>query len=420
MLTDRQCRNAKPKVKPYKLYDSKGLYLLVKPNGSKLWQMKYRLDGKEKVYSIGMYDDRPSGVSLAEARTERDEAQALIRQGRDPVIARRISRMTKVTERTMALEPVCNEWLEKRKSGWSAKHHSNVASLFERYVYPALGKIPVAEVTRAMIMRLVLEPLDKRGVQEVPRRLRQELSAAFRYASAQSYVPEGYDPAGKSLLEGLSPQRPVRHQPAITDIRELRELMQKVDEGPCHPTTKLATRFIAVTAVRVRTMMEARWDQFVGLEGLLPIWEIPGPFMKGEKDQPRPFTVPLCTQAVDVLSAARMINGRFDLVFPNDIRPELAPISNNAVLFNLYRLGYRSRHTAHGFRASLSTILNERDPKMRGVIDFMLGHVPPNTVEAAYNRALYLEERRKLHQEYADLLLEGFPSAVTLLDLPRR
>lgn len=142
--------------------------------------------------------------------------------------------------------------------------------------------------------------------------------------------------------------------------------------------------------------------------------------MKGEEEQRLPFMLPLCNQAVDVLNAARQISGEFPWVFPGDLDAERGPISNNAVLFHLYRAGYRSRHTAHGFRSSFSTIMNERHPELRMVIDFALAHVPPKTVEGAYNRARYLEQRRELHQEYADMLFADFPPASSLLDGNRR
>ena len=416
MLTDAQCRNATPREKPYKIYDEAGLYLLVNPNGSKLFRMKYVYDGKARTYSIGPYGTGENEVSLAQARTDRDEAKRLLRDGRDPTLARRLARIRTATDQSTILEKVAENWLQKNRPRWSRKHFDGVASSLNKEVYPAIGKLPMNEITSAIVMKLVLGPIEKRRAFETAHRIRQRISAVFRYAAALGLGPRGHDPAGKDLLEVMSQVPPKRQQPAITELEPLREMLRKAENYPCLPTTKLATRFLALTAVRVATMMEAKWDQFVGLDGPLPVWNIHAEMMKGGVGRKLPFTVPLCRQAVEIIEAARRINGQFPWVFPNDIRPQQNPISNNAVIFHLYRVGYRGKHTAHGFRASFSTIMNERHPTMSNIIDFALAHVPRNQVEAAYNRAKYLEERRRLHQEYADLLLEGFPSAFDLLE----
>lgn len=420
MLTDTRCRSAKPKGKPYKIYAEGGLYLVVNPNGSKLFRMKYTYDGKARTYSIGAYGAGDNDVTLARARQKRDEAKALLKEGRDPTLVRRLDRIRTTTNQSTVFRDVAQTWLEKNRPGWSEKHATNVASRFVEEVYPAIGSLPMTEISSAMIIRLVVAPIEKREALESARRVRQRISSVFRYAAALGLVPKEHDPAGRHLLEAMKPVRPKRPQPAITEIEALREMLHKAENYPCHPTTKLATRFVALTAVRVGTLSGARWDQFSGLDGPLPIWDIPAPLMKGEKERKLPFMVPLCRQAVEVIEAARRINGQFPWLFPSDIRPEQGPISNNAVIFNLYRVGYRGKHTAHGFRASFSTIMNERHASLRHVIDFALAHVPKDEVEAAYNRAKYLEERRRLHQEYADILLEGFPSAFELLDGPKR
>ncbi|MGK7870416.1 tyrosine-type recombinase/integrase [Falsiroseomonas sp. E2-1-a20] len=420
MLTNVECRSAEPKDKPYKIYAETGLYLLVNPNGSKLFRMKYMYDGKARTYSIGNYGTGENEITLAKARQERDEAKKLLKEGRDPTLVRRLNRIQTTTDQSTIFQEVTQAWLKKNSSGWTPKHSADVASSFRTDVFPAIGRLPLAEINSVMVMKLVLEPIEKRTNFETAHRTRQRMSAVFRYSAALGLVPREHDPAGRHLLEVMQPVPPKRPQPAITELEPLREMLRKAEEYPCHPTTKLATRFLALTAVRVATMSGARWEQFVGLDGPLPVWEIPAEQMKGETGHKLPFTVPLCRQAVEVIEAARRINGQFPWVFPNDIRPQKGPISNNTVIFHLYRVGYRGKHTAHGFRASFSTIMNERQSSMRHIIDFALAHVPKDEVEAAYNRARYLEDRRRLHQEYADLLLEGFPSAFELLDGPKR
>lgn len=420
MLTDIKCRNAKPSEKPYKIYDEGGLYLFVNPSGSKLWRMKYSYNDKARTYSIGPYGEGKHDISLHEAREKRDEAKKFLREGRDPTLVKRLKRIQTTTDQSTLFQEVALSWVTKNIGGWSPKHRSNVASSLRKAVYPGIGRLPMAEINSAMIMALVIEPIEERGHFETAHRVRQQISSVFQYAAAVGLVPMLYDPAGRHLLKIMKPVPPKTSQHAITEPEALREMLRKLEECPGHPTTKLATRFLALTAVRVAAMMNARWEQFVGLDGPLPVWEIPAEFMKGEVGRKKPFTLPLCSQAVEVIEAARRINGQFPWVFPNDIRPQRGPISNNAVLFHHYRAGYRGRHTAHGWRASFSTVMNELHPSMRHVIDFALGHVPKDKVEAAYNRAKHLEERRRLHQEYADLLLEGFPSAFELLEGRRR
>lgn len=276
-LTDLECRGAKAADKPVKLYDSGGLYLLVKPNGSKLWQMKYAYDGKAKTYSIGQYGQEPSGVGIGKARDERDAAKKVLREGRDPTLVRQLARVSNVVSQSVTLEQVCDKWITKNILRWSPKHGQNVQAVFDAEVYPTLGKFPIGEITSGMILRKVLEPMDKRGTHETCRRVRQRLSAVYRFAAVHDFVPKLYDPASVALLEGLQPKRQVQHQPAIIEIEALREMMRKVEETPCKPTTKLATRFIALTSVRVATMMGARWEQFSGLDGAKPVWDIPEP-----------------------------------------------------------------------------------------------------------------------------------------------
>ena len=394
------------------------MYLLIMPNGAKRFQMKYRYESKERTYSIGVYG--PRGVSLKDARDLRDQAKRSLADGHDPTSERRLKRAEVVNSESKTVIDVSYKWLELQKKRWSTDHYRDVTSLLSAEIFPRIGKLPIRKVTSAMVATLVLDPIEKRGALVVARRARQRLSAIYRYAAARGYVDVGFDPAGPHLLEGLTAPRPVRRNPAIVELSELRALLDRVDTSPAAATTKLATRFVALTFVRTETLTGARWEQFEDLDGSLPLWDIPKEIMKGKKDHKLAFMIPLSRQAVDIIEAARKISGECPWVFPSDIHPESSPISNNAILFNLYRLGYRGRHTTHGFRASFSTIMNNKYAELAKVIDFAIAHVPPNTSEAAYNRAEYLEIRRKLHQEYADMLFEGFPPASSLLDGPRR
>lgn len=419
MLTDLACKTAKPGEKPYKLYDSGGLYLLVKPSGSKLWQMKYSRDGKEQSYSIGPYGNPPLCVPLAVARQKRDEAKALLKEGRDPNVAKRTARSAAAAAEAVRFRDVCKQWWVANANRWEENHAASVWRLIDEEVCSKVGDLPVTAITTPILLNQVLLPLDARGAEEKAARLRQYLVRISRYARGQNLVPQGFDPAGEDARDGMPKKPPVKPHPALTDVGEIRELLRKSAAYACKPTTKLALRFQMLTAARARTLIKARWDQFVGLDGPLPIWEIPASQMKGKKRVRREFTIPLCTQAVEILGVLRQINGAFPHVFPSDTHPEEKHISNNTVTFHIYDLGYKGRHCQHGARASFSTIMNERHPALSKIIDFAIGHVNKNEVEAAYNRAKYIEPRRQLHQEYADLILDGAAPASELLAGPR-
>lgn len=416
MLTDAECKAAEPKEKAYKIYAEGALYLLVKPNGSKLWQMKYAYDSKARTLSIGRYGSSANAVSLSQARAARDTAKKLLREGKDPTTARKIERLGMIADRSVSLSTAVAAWWKSRSTQWVPKHASDVKALLATAVPKSLGSLPLTMITRRMVLDLVLKPLQNRGTHVGARRARTYLQAVFRFAASQDWVAPGFNPADEDLLEGLSPLPPVKHHNALTDIDDLRIMFRAVEECPSKPVTKLATRFIALTAVRMFTLINAQWDQFKHLDGDNPTWDIPAWMMKGERDAQLPFLIPLSRQAVDVLRVMRGISGDVAHVFPSDVDRKSVHISNNAILFSLYRAGYRGRHTAHGFRSSFSTYLNNLYPELSHVIDFALAHVPKGQVEAAYNRAQYMDTRRMLHQRYADDLLKDASEASSLLD----
>lgn len=400
MLTDAAIRRAKPQDKPYKLADSEGLYLLVNPNGSRLWRLKYRMGGKEKLLSFGKYPE----VSLAGAREARNNAKAEIQQGRDPSLTRK-QRQAEAANTKNHLRAVGEHWLKVNAANWSGVHLEQVTRSLERFVWPSLGNIPVTEITPPMVLS-VIESIARTNAKETARRVRQRLSAIFTYAIARGLGTE--DPA--AVVKGALPPLKKGHMPAITNLSELREMMRVVESLPAHPVTILAIRFLALTAVRPGEVNAMPWSELKG-----DIWSIPAERMKMK----RGHAVPLSRQAMDVLEAVKTLTGRGPMVFPN-ARWAHRPMSENAMSSLLKRAGYFGIHVPHGFRSSFSSIMNEKRPEDRGIIDQMLAHVTRNQVEAAYNRAEYRERKRELAQEWADMLLEGFPPAASLLNRPRR
>lgn len=388
MLTDAAIKRAKPRERQYKLSDSQGLYILVRPNGSRLWQMKYRFNGKEKTLSFGKYPE----VSLAEARRLRDEARTEHRSGIDPSLTRRQKRAQAAGAKN--LRDLFNGWLENNSPLWTPRHTTAVKNSIEQNILPSLGHLAAQDITPPMFLE-VLRRIERDVSPDRAKRIRQRISAIYGYGIACGLV--SFDPAAQ--LDGALKPSVQGRQPAITDLDELREMMGRIEALPSHPVVKLAFRFLALTGVRSNEVRGALWSEIQGDE-----WTIPPERMKMKKGH----VVALSRQAIEVLDAVRRFSGRFDLVFPSPYRHN-KPISDMTLSVLLKRNGYDGKHVPHGFRSSFSSIMNERRPEDRAIIDMMLAHAPKNKVEAAYNRAAYTEKRAEIAQEWADLLLDGLP-----------
>lgn len=419
MLTDVQIKKAKGAEKPYKLADSGGLFLLVSTTGNRSWRMKYRFGGKEKLLTFGRYPD----VSLIKAREEREKAKATLRDGRDPSIVKKQDAAARTLGATNTFEACARAWFDLNKPRWSAVHAGNVIESMEADLFPAIGAMPVKDVTEAILLD-ALRKVEQRGAIETAHRLRQRASGVFAYAAAGG-LRTG-DPAAvvKSLLK---PKPKASKQPALTDLAECRQLIGDVEAERASPITKLANRLIALTAVRSAVQRHARWSEFEGLDGANPIWRVPPGTMKLalklKDDITFEHIVPLSRQAVEVIEAVRPLTGHLPYLFPND-RHAHRPMSENAVRALIIRANegiYRHRHCPHGWRSSFSSLMNEwrrREgrPDDREVINLMLAHVAEDKVEGAYNRAAHMERRRELAQIWADMILEGSAPADALLE----
>lgn len=401
MLTNTEIKNAKGQDKPYKMADSQGLYLLVRPNGSKHWHLKYRIGGKERKLSFGAYPE----VSLAEARQAKDAARAELRAGIDPGLTQKQKKASAANDEG-AFRRVAERWIEHTAPTWrSSKHHSDVVSSLERYVYPAIGNVPLTEITSPMVLAVLKRAEAQRAI-ETAHRVCQRISAVFLYGIACGLAQT--DPA--SPLKGILKKVPKGRQNAITNLPELQEMMVRLDGVAAYPVSLLALRFLALTATRSGEIRGMLWSELND-----DVWEIPAERMKMK----RPHVVPLSRQALEVLDAVRPFTGHAPYVFAAVRSPE-KPMSDMALSMILKRNGYAGRHVPHGFRSSFSSIMNEKRPEDRYVIDLMLAHVSKDKVEAAYNRSLHLEKRKEIAQEWADLLLEKCVTASELTQIAPR
>ncbi len=382
-LSEVAIRAAKPAHKRYKLADEKGLYLLVKPNGSRLWRYKYRHAGVEKLLALGAYPT----VSLRDARERRDEARKLISNHIDPGVKRKLDK----EGRTNTFAGVAQEWLGTKKSSLSESTWLRDRDQLIKIVGPYLASRPIAEIEAPELLA-VLKRLEKRGVYDTAHRVRAVCGRVFRYAIATGRASRDIS---ADLKGALTPKR-ARSYAAITDPVKVGELLRAIDGFDGQAATQAAIRLAPYVFVRPGELRAAEWSEFDLVRGE---WRIPAARMKMREVH----IVPLSRQAVSILTHLRPRTATGRYVFPAIGKRE-RPLSENTLSATLRRIGYTSEEmTAHGFRTIASTLLNEQgwNPDL---IELQLAHKERNKVRAAYNRAQRLEERRKMMQAWADYL----------------
>lgn len=413
-LTDVAIRKAKPGEQILKLTDGGGLYLAVLPTGTKVWRLRYRIGGKEKLLTIGQYPE----ISLQEARAARDAQKRLLREGRDPSEEKQRGKKVAMAPHEVTFEHLAREWHGMNKAHWAKNHAWDVLNSLERDIFPSLGARDIRTISIPETLA-VLRDIENRGAIETAKRVRQRMSAIFVHAIASGIAES--DPAA-IVEKALKPLKKGR-QPAITDLTLAREIIQKVDETPGHPATKLGLRLLALTALRPGTLITSPWAELSDLDADNPVWRVPAERMKMraifKEDAGRDHFVPLSRQALETIEALRTITGRCPYLVPNG-RNAHRPASENALGYMLNRAGYHHRHVPHGWCATFSSVMNERFPSDRQIIDLMLAHVPENKVEGAYNRAEHMERRAELAQIWADLIMEGQKPPMDLISGPRR
>jgi integrase len=401
-LSDTRIRRTKPSDRAVKLFDGNGLFLLVTPQGGRYWRFKYRFDGKEKLLGFGTYPEIP----LALARQRREDARKLVAQGVDPGAVRKAQKQAAAAE-VETFEVIAREWHTRFTPTWTSGHATTLMSRLERDLFPWLGERPVAEI-KAPELLAVLRRVESRGALESAHRIRTIAGQVFRYAVATGRAER--DPSGD--LKGALPQPGEKHHAAITDPKDVAPLLRAIDGYQGHFVTKVALRLAPLVFVRPGELRHAEWAE-VDLDEAA--WNIPANKMKTNQ----PHIVPLCHQAVEILTDLRQLTGAGKYVFPSG-RSSARPMSENTVLAALRSMGYdKDTMTGHGFRAMARTILDEVLQVKPELIEHQLAHAVQDPLGRAYNRTAHLEERREMMQLWANYL-DGLKRGAVVLPMKRR
>ncbi|OQB51855.1 MAG: Prophage CP4-57 integrase [Deltaproteobacteria bacterium ADurb.Bin151] len=386
-LTDLKVQKVKPQSKSITLFDGGGLYLLVTPAGGKLWRFKYRFDGKQKLLALGSYPD----VSLREARQRHEDARKLLANNINPSVARKIQKQANIAI-AESFEAIAREWFDKYRNTWKESHSSRVIRRLENEVFPFIGQTPISQI-KAPELLSVLRRIENRGVIETAHRVKHICGQVFRYAVATGRAER--DPSGD--LKGAIPPAQQKHMAAITDPTELGELLRAIDGYQGGIVVQCALKLAPIFFVRPGELRQAEWSE-IDLENAQ--WNIPAKKMKMKE----PHIVPLSAQALKILEELKPLTGNGQYLFPSG-RSFARPMSNNAILAALRRMGYdKNTITGHGFRATARTLLDEVLQFRFDLIEQQLAHTVRDPLGRAYNRTQHLEERRKMMQTWADYL----------------
>ncbi|MCL1824375.1 MAG: integrase arm-type DNA-binding domain-containing protein [Betaproteobacteria bacterium] len=385
-LSDTTIKNAKPKDKPYKMFDGGGLYVEVSPAGGKLWRLKYRFGGKEKRLSFGAYP----AVSLKDARERRDEAKKMLANGKDPGAVKQASKAAIKEASINTFEAVAREWFEAWSAGVSPATASRQWANLERNVFPILGGIPVSEVRSKTVLD-TLRAVEVRGICNTVLKAKTAVSQIMRYA-VQTDRAEN-DPVPN--LKGAIKKPVARHMASLTDTVEVGALLRGIDQYQGQPEVCAALKLAPLLFVRIGELRAARWAD-IDFERAQWRYTV----SKTKTDH----LVPLARQAVEILRGLYPISGGKELVFPGLVSGK--PISNSTINQALRRLGYdtQTEMTGHGFRAMARTLLSEELHYPPEVIEHQLAHRVPDVLGAAYNRTKFIKQRREMMQAWANYL----------------
>jgi len=385
-LTEIAIKNAKPGKSIRKLSGGDGLVLLIYPNGSKYWAYRYRFLGKEKSLSLGIYPE----VGLAEARRKLADSRKMVSGGQDPSEARKAIKRQATISAENNFESIGREWITIKSPGWTPRYAEFVVGRLAKDIFPKLGTRPIKDISAPELLSVVRH-VEERGASELAHRLLNCCGQVFMYGIATGRAER--NPAND--LQGALKTHVKKHYSHLKAI-ELPEFLKRLAKYDGHPQTRLAVTLLMFTFVRTTELRGATWEE-LDLDNAE--WRIPARRMKMR----RYHLVPLSRQAVAAFRELQRINGQWNYVFPNPQKP-VKFMSENAVLYALYRMGYHNRTTGHGFRHTASTILNESGLFSGDAIERQLAHVQSNKIRGAYNHAEYLTERRKMMQWWADYL----------------
>lgn len=412
-LTDIKVRTAKPTDKQYKLTDGNGMHLLVHPNGSRYWRLQYRFGGKQKMLALGVYPD----VSLADARTRRDEARKLLANGIDPGDKKKNDKVEQEEARTF--EQLAIEWHATNKK-WSEEHSRRVLKSLEDNLFPAIGKRNIAELkTRDLLAPI--KAVEMSGRLEVASRLQQRTTAIMRYAVQSGLLD--YNPAQEMAGAVASSNR--QHRPAL-ELGRTPELLQRIDSYTGRPLTRLAIELTLLVFIRSSELRFARWSE---IDFETSMWTIPAEreVIEGVKHSQRgskmrtPHLVPLSRQALAILKQVHKLSGDRDFVFIGD-HDHRKPMSENTVNKALRVMGYDTKVEVcgHGFRTMACSSLIESGLWSRDAVERQMSHMERNSVRAAYiHKAEHLDERRLMLQWWADFLDANREKAVSPFDFAK-
>lgn len=390
MLTDTAAKQAKSRDKDYKLFDEKGLFLLVRANGSKYWRFKYRFAQKEKLLALGVYPE----VTLKNARIGRDKAREQLRQGIDPGAARKAKKIANVEAGANSFKAIATEWFEVKLNDKSKSYRDRSWRALEKNLFPSIGCRPIADITPPELLSS-LRKIESRGALDMAKRTKQVASLVFRYAIATGRAER--DPS-QDLAGALKPTTK-KHFAAITEPKTVGRLMLSIDGYEGTATVKSALSLSPLLFCRPGELRHMEWDE---IDWEQELWELPAEKMKMRQ----PHIVPLARQSIDILKQQQQLTGNDRYVFPS-ARGRSRPLSENGVRTALRTLGYDNETmTAHGFRAMARTLLDEVLGFPSDHIEAQLAHKPAGHLGAAYNRAKYLDHRIIMMQRWADYLDE--------------
>jgi integrase len=378
-------KNAKPTGKLYRLGDSDGLYLLVTEKGSKLWRFDFTFNGKRNTISLGKWP----AVELGVARDRRDEARRQLALGHDPSLPQEPAAIPTGS----LFETVARDWYASSKASWTPRYAALVLGRLEADIFPYLGKDDINTIEAPRLLE-VIRKIEARGAIEMAKRVKNHCSEIFQFGIAEGKC--GRDPAA-DIRRALQKPRPKKHRAALPPA-QVPEFLTRLKHYDGDELTKLALQFTLVTMVRTQETRFANLREFEGLDTEHPLWRLSPARMKMSREH----LVPLPRQAVMIVKRLSEISPANSFLFPADTRHGV--ISENTMLYALYRMGYHSRQTTHGLRSIASTILNESGLFEPDWIETQLAHADTNKIRGAYNAAIYIPHRRRMLQWWADLV----------------
>ena len=388
MLTTKQIDGAKPKEKNYKLSDKNGMFLLVKTNGSKLWQYNYTFKKVQGTKSYGPYPK----VTLAQAREKHAEFRELLDRGLDP--------KTKQKSTGPTFKECAERWYKAKSPRWTIKHARSVWKTLEDDIFPHIGREPIADIQRIQLVD-TMDAVQSRGIGDMAHKIAQRVTSVFDYTQDIGLINS--NPAN-DLTRVLKPKPAVKPRAAVPK-QELPELLRQIYAYWGDLVTRVGLMVQSRVFVRPIEVVSMKWTDLRPDDG---VWVIPEEDMKGEEGERKPHVVPLPPRVWQMIELLRPLNGEHVYVFASMDNPK-KPISTNALLFALYRVGYRGRMTTHGFRAVASTILNESGLWHKDAVERQLAHKEKDEVRGAYNRAEHFEERKRMMQWWSDYLDDLVP-----------